>query len=154
MEEPVDTILQSDDKVQVITKKGNRYEAKYLIMACSPTMSGRITYSPPLPSSRDELSQRFSMGRVIKCLAFYKERFWRSKGMSGEIVSEDDIITMGFDASSPDGSSSVLVGFICGEYARKMSLVSQEVKLKSFLSISRFTGAKERSFEMFCQIFW
>jgi len=45
-------------------------------VAISPTVSGHITYDPPLPAGR-LLAQRAPAGAVIKALAVYSERFRR-----------------------------------------------------------------------------
>jgi monoamine oxidase len=97
-------------------------------------MSGRIKYDPPMPSARDELTQRFPAGRVIKCLAFYKDPFWKKKGFSGEFICEDDVVTMGFDVTLEDGSFPGLVGFICGDYARRLSMVSDQERKEKVLA--------------------
>jgi len=79
LNEPVDLIKQDEFGVKVQTITGKIFNSKYVVLACAPNMTGRIRYDPPLPSARDELSQRFPIGRVIKCIAFYQEPFWKKK---------------------------------------------------------------------------
>jgi monoamine oxidase len=146
LKEPVDSIVQTDNNVTVVTANGKQIKTKYVVLACSPVMTGKIKYSPPLPSARDELSQRYFMGRVIKCLAFYKEAFWIKKGLSGEILSEDDIITMGFEATLYDNSKPSLVAFVCGDHARKLSALSEEDRKSEILKcFAKFFGPEALS---------
>ena len=133
LNEPVTQVKQNEDNVTIITKSQKQYKCKYVIMALSPMLTGRIEYDPPLPSNRDELTQRFSMGRVIKCLIFYKDSFWLKKGFSGEILSENGEFTMGFECTLYDGKHPSLVVFICGDHARKLSLVTENERKKKVL---------------------
>lgn len=141
LSEPVESITQDSNNVNVLTKSGKQYKCKYVVLACPPNMCSNIKYSPPLPPTRIELNQRFFMGRVIKCIAFYKNAFWKLKGFSGEILSEDDILTMGFDASLYDNSHPSLVAFICGDNARKLTnLPLEERKSQVLQCFAKFFG--------------
>lgn len=61
------------------------------------------------------------MGSVIKCLVAYERPFWRSRGWSGEFVSDRAPLSPTFDASPADGSCGVLVGFVSGPDAARLS---------------------------------
>jgi hypothetical protein len=63
-----------------------------------------------------------------------KMHFGKKKGFSGECVSQNDIITMGFEANSYDEKIFALVGFICGDYARYWSDQSIEKRKKEVLN--------------------
>ena len=53
--EPVVAIEQDDDGVSFVpTERESR--ARYVVVALSPALAGRIRYSPPLPAARDALS--------------------------------------------------------------------------------------------------
>ncbi len=45
---------------------------KYAVVAMPPHLSGRITYDPPLPPRRAQLTQRFPMGTTVKCIGLFK----------------------------------------------------------------------------------
>ncbi len=53
---------------------------KYAVVAMPPHLSGRITYDPPLPARRAQLTQRFPMGTTVKCLGFFKTPVRRAGG--------------------------------------------------------------------------
>jgi len=58
-------VSQNDDGVRLKTET-DEFLAKYAIIAISPTLAGRIRYEPPMPASRDGLTQRMPMGTAIK----------------------------------------------------------------------------------------
>jgi monoamine oxidase len=114
---PVRTLVQSTDRVTACTSQGD-FAGRFAIVAVPPTVAGRIEWDPPLPPLRAQLMQRMPMGSVIKCVAFYKEPFWRRDGFSGEVVGNTGLVRLVFDDSPEDGSSGALVAFITGDQAR------------------------------------
>lgn len=93
--------------------------ARRAIAAVPPTLAGRISYDPPLPALRDQLTQRMPQGSVIKTMAIYEEPFWRREGLSGQATSDLGPARVLFDNSPPDGSPGVLLGFLEGRFARQ-----------------------------------
>ena len=93
--------------------------ARRAIVAIPPALAGRITYDPPLPGSRDQLTQRMPMGSVIKCMAVYEEPFWRDDGLSGQAVSLPGPTQVVFDNTPANGSPG-LIGFLEGREAREL----------------------------------
>jgi monoamine oxidase len=93
--------------------------ARRAIVAVPPTLAGRLSYDPPLPARRDQLSQRMPQGTVIKTMAIYERPFWRGEGLSGQATSDVGPARVVFDNSPPDGSPGVLLGFLEGRLARQ-----------------------------------
>jgi len=93
--------------------------ARRAIIAIPPTLAGRISYDPPLPGRRDQLTQRMPQGTVIKTMAVYPQPFWRQDGLSGQALSDLGPARIVFDNSPPDGSPGVLLGFLEGRIARQ-----------------------------------
>ena len=93
--------------------------AKRAIVAVPPTLAGRISYDPPLPALRDQLTQRMPQGTVVKTMAIYEEPFWRDRGLSGQATSDVGPARVVFDNSPPDGIPGVLLGFLEGRLARE-----------------------------------
>ena len=114
---PVTRIVQTDTGVTVYS---NRFKSKgqRVIIAMPPTLAGRIVYDPPLPASRDQLTQRMPQGTLMKFEAIYDTPFWRAKGLSGQVVSENGPVKVTFDTSPADGSVGIMMGFIGGHDAR------------------------------------
>ena len=89
------------------------------IIAIPPTLAGRVSYDPPLPAARDQLTQRMPQGAVVKTMAIYERPFWREAGLSGQATSDTGPARVVFDNSPPEGSPGVLLGFLEGRLARQ-----------------------------------
>ena len=92
--------------------------ARHAVIAIPPTLAGQVRYEPPMPPRRAQLTQRTPMGTVIKVFCSYPAPFWRSDGVSGQVLSDTGPVRVVFDDSPPDGQVGVLVGFIEGAEAR------------------------------------
>ena len=57
-------------------------------------------------------------GTLMKFEAIYDTPFWRAKGLSGQVVSENGPIKVTFDTSPQDGTPGIMMGFIGGHEAR------------------------------------
>jgi monoamine oxidase len=110
--EPVREIGYGPDGVEVTTRSGAGYVGSHVIVTLPPTLAGRITYDPPLPSWRDQLTQRLPAGSVIKLYAVYPEPFWRADGLNGQAASDEGPVKVVFDNTPPSGSPGILVGFM------------------------------------------
>lgn len=108
---PVRALAQKDESVTV-AHDGGEVTARRVVVALPPTLAGRLRYTPPLPASRDGLTQQVPMGSVIKVQAAYDTPFWRTDGLSGQALSFEDPLEVTFDNSPSDGSCGVLVGFL------------------------------------------
>ncbi|MGB3674439.1 MAG: FAD-dependent oxidoreductase, partial [Candidatus Nanopelagicales bacterium] len=65
----VQTIEYSNDSVKVICRNGVVARGRQVIVALAPTLAGRITYDPPLPGVRDQLTQRMPQASAVKVFA-------------------------------------------------------------------------------------
>ena len=101
--DPVRRIGHDDGGVRVQTRSGVELEADHVVVTLPPTLAGRLEYDPPLPSWRDQLTQRLPAGSVIKCFAVYDEPFWRADGLNGQAISDQGPVKVTFDNSPPDG---------------------------------------------------
>lgn len=121
---PVEAIVRDDRLLRVIYADGE-LAARRVIVTLPPALAGRLIYEPPMPARRDGLTQRLPMGSVIKVQAAYEQPFWRADGLSGQVVSFEDPLSVVFDNSPPDGSSGVLLGFFEASHAREAALMSE-----------------------------
>ncbi len=117
---PVRRIARSRSGVTVHSDRGD-WRARRVIVAVAPTLAGRIEYEPALPALRDQLTQRIPQGSVIKFEAVYPTPFWRTAGLNGYSNSDRAPVRFTYDNSPPGGTPGVLLGFVCGEDARRMS---------------------------------
>ncbi|CAH1780555.1 unnamed protein product [Owenia fusiformis] len=128
LEEAVVLIEQSDDGAVVHTNTHKKLECDYVIVALSPSLYQRIQFSPPLPALRSQLIQRVPMGSTIKNSVFYKRAFWRDAGMNGfgTVIDEGEPVINVVDDCKPDGSFPALTGFILGDQARRLTVMTRE----------------------------
>jgi monoamine oxidase len=122
---PVRRIEHDDAGVRVIARDGTQYRGDAAIVTLPPALAGRLEYDPPLPSWRDQLTQRMPAGSVIKAYAIYPEPFWRSAGLNGQAASDTGPVKVTFDNSPPSGTPGVLMGFLEGKEARTWARRSQ-----------------------------
>jgi monoamine oxidase len=92
--------------------------AKRAIVAIPPTLAARISYEPALPPLRDQLTQHMPQGSLMKFEAVYPTPFWRDRGLTGQVVSENGPVKVTFDVSPESGTPGIMMGFIGGHEAR------------------------------------
>jgi monoamine oxidase len=117
---PVRRVDQTGSPVRLTSDAGS-VVANRVIVAIPPAIAGRIDYDPPLPATRDHLTQRSPMGWGIKVFAAYATPFWREAGLNGFVsdIDPDSVVSGVFDNSPPEGSPGVLYGLIEGDAARR-----------------------------------
>jgi len=138
---PVTKIAQDADGVRV-SAGGQDYRARFAVVAAPPGPIARIDFEPHLPASRDGLHQRMPMGAIIKAVAAYKEPFWRTKGFSGQVATDDDVVGLVME-DWQEGTTPMLLCFIEGRHALEMSPVGKQARKEKVLaSLVRFFGAE------------
>jgi monoamine oxidase len=129
--------------------------ARRAIVAVPPTLAGRISYDPPLPARRDQLTQRMPQGTVIKTMAVYERPFWREEGLSGQATSDVGPARIVFDNSPPDGRPGVLLGFLEGRLARQWSARAAADRREAVLAgHARLFGERAAEPERFIERVW
>lgn len=139
------TVKRIEQDEDGVTLRGESVDlrARRVIIAIPPTLAGRLEYSPAMPALRDQLTQRVPMGSVVKCIAVYKEPFWRAEGLSGQSIIEEGLIHVTFDNSMPFGTLGMLLGFAVGSDARMFGqLPFEERKAIVLESFARCFGSK------------
>lgn len=118
-----------------------------VIVALAPPLATRITYSPPLPARRDQMSQRMPMGSLGKVIATYRSPFWREEGLNGHAIGVSGCtVQTTFDCSPKDGSSGAIIGFLEANEMRRLDPESdddiQKLVIEDFV---KFFGPKARN---------
>lgn len=125
--QPVRRIDHTPDRVGIRTEALS-VQARRVVVAIPPTLAGRIVYDPPLPGRRDQLTQRVPQGSAIKCIAVYREPFWRDAGYSGLAIDDEGPLNFFVEATPPGVDRGVLIGFMGGGNARRGASWSPEVR--------------------------
>jgi monoamine oxidase len=129
---PVRSITRTRGRVTVHSDAGT-WHGKRVVVALAPTLAGRIEYEPALPALRDQLTQRVPQGSVIKFEAVYPRPFWRSAGLNGYSYSDRSPVGFTYDNSPPSGRPGVLLGFVCGQDARRLGRMTAGARRRSVL---------------------
>ncbi len=114
LNEPVFRIYHNETGVEVETAD-NRFAAQFAVVAMPPHLAGRITYEPPMPPLREQLTQRVPMGCCAKILISYDSPFWRAKGLAGIGLGNCQWIELCADSSDPETGVGVIATFVVGD---------------------------------------
>jgi monoamine oxidase len=148
-------IEHDGSEVRVITRDGSEHRGDAAIVTLPPTLAGRLEYDPPLPSWRDQLTQRTPAGSVIKAFAVYPEPFWRAGGLNGQAASDAGPVKVTFDNSPPSGTPGVLMGFLEGKQARLWARRSQAERREAVIGcFVRYFGPAAAHPEQYVERDW
>jgi monoamine oxidase len=153
--DPVRTISHDGAGVRVTTRAGERFEGRYVVVTLPPTLAGRLEYDPPLPSWRDQLTQRLPAGSVIKTYAVYDEPFWRAEGLNGQAASDTGPVKVTADNSPPSGTPGVLMGFVEAGEGRRLARRTPEERREAVLAcFERYFGPRAAAPREFIERDW
>lgn len=151
---PVSRIEQGCEGVTVTSARGT-WKAKRVVVAAPPAIAARIDYDPPMPASRDGLSQRMPMGCVIKVAISYETAFWREQGYTGLVVSDRTEFGPWFDRGTSLTRGGALVGFFDGGPAQRWADKSpDERRVRVLDDIALYFGDAARSPVDFVEEVW
>lgn len=95
-------VAVSSNSTIVITRQGQQFTSKYVIMAIPPVMAGDITYSPPLPREKITLLRNMKpIGDDTKFVATYNSAFWRAANLAGNTLFRTDEQTANKSGKEP-----------------------------------------------------
>jgi monoamine oxidase len=145
---PVQKIAQDETGVTVSTPQGI-IRARKCILTVPPALQERIHFEPPLPQQKAQLNQRMPMGAAMKCFAVYPTPFWRKKGLSGQVISDEFPVKVTFDTGNGDSEHGKMLVFVEGNDARHFISLPPEMRKQMVLEkLVRFFG-KEAAHPIF-----
>lgn len=143
LESPVSSIVRNGDSKYTVTTTKSTIIAKNVIVAMSPPLAARITYDPPLPAARDQLTQRMFMGALGKATAIYDRPFWRDSNMTGQVISDSGVVRTTLDVSPEDSTYGAILGFVEADEMRLYdNATEQEIIEKVSQDYVRYFGPK------------
>ena len=151
---PVRRIVRGRGYVDVIS---DRYvnRARRVIVALPPVLAGRLDYEPAMPPLRDGLTQRLPQGQIVKVQAIYERAFWRDDGLNGSSVADSGPISVTFDSSARSGAPGALLGFVCGDEARRFARLAAPQRRQAALGcFARAFGARALSPIDYVELDW
>ncbi len=102
--------VEWSDNAVAVTSSAGVVEARRAIIAIPPAHRLDIDIAPAPPIGYRQLAQRWPQGALTKAYAAYPTPFWRSRGLSGQALSDEGPVFITFDVS-PDSGPGVLLGF-------------------------------------------
>eukprot|EP01102_Stenamoeba_stenopodia_P005283 TRINITY_DN1584_c0_g1_i1.p1 TRINITY_DN1584_c0_g1~~TRINITY_DN1584_c0_g1_i1.p1 ORF type:complete len:431 (-),score=86.66 TRINITY_DN1584_c0_g1_i1:81-1373(-) len=167
---PVASIVQNDGLTSVRTHNDNNqvFNCKYVVIAVPLPLQSTIRFSPPLSVDRVHLAQRCPMGHIIKIIITYTTAFWRTRGFSGEVISDTgpagyvvDDSSHDYDASGGKEGQAALLCFIMADkaaqwgdthdHSNSKSIARKEAVLKQ---LARYFGDAALSPEDYVEKDW
>jgi monoamine oxidase len=135
LDSPAQRITTVDDGV-IVETRGQQIRARFAIITASPMHRASIEFNPPLPEQHYGLSRSWRLGALSKAFAAYDRPFWRTQGLSGEGMSDDETVFLTFDVS-PDAEGPGILMVFCdargfdafGPEERKRRVVNHLVHL-------------------------
>ncbi|MGV0850823.1 flavin monoamine oxidase family protein [Mycolicibacterium phlei] len=104
-------IERHSDGSLTVTSDAGAVTAKAVVVAVAPEHRAGITFLPDLPPEYGKLAQHWPQGHLSKAYAAYGTPFWRTKGLSGEALSDEGPVFITFDVSPGDDGPGILLGF-------------------------------------------
>ncbi|CAI5452844.1 unnamed protein product [Caenorhabditis angaria] len=102
------------------------FKCLHVISAIPPNQCGKIQWTPSLPDLKRRLFDGCMQGNLIKFVVTFEVPFWKTNGLSGEIVSTGRTPNIGevhpiictYDGTTAIGAPAI-IGFMNEEYADK-----------------------------------
>lgn len=154
LSEPVFRICQDQSGIEVETAK-DRFCGKFAIVAMPPHLTGRIIYDPPMPSLREQLTQRVPMGCCAKIVISYDRPFWRSKGLAGIAKGNCQWIELCADSSDPETGVGVIATFVVGDrYGRWRRMSEGDRRFAVLSDLAIYFGEEALSPSTYDEVDW
>jgi monoamine oxidase len=154
LDSPVRRIVQGRRGVTVHSDRAE-VEAKRVIVAVPPILTGKIDYEPGLPDERVELIDHYPQGTMTKAACVYERPFWRDDGLTGQVLYDRGPVSATFDDSPEDGSKGVIFGFVAGDQAREFTKLSaRERRAAVIANYVEFFGPQAAAPERYIETNW
>ena len=107
----------------------------------APPLLRQITFSPSLPTSRNQLNQEMKMPSIGKGIPIYTTPFWRHDNLSAQVFSDYGSTKVTFDSTPEDTSFGAILGFILGDEMRALDkLTPAQCEEKLLADYKRYFG--------------
>ena len=130
---PVRKIKQTSGGVQIVSARGIINASRVVVSVPTPLYQ-EITFDPPLPPEKYELSKSTKLGDYCKMILLYKQPWWRHSGLCGLVQSCHGPFAVTRDSSVDEHGQYSLTTFIVGQPAREWKLLSTEDRKTAVLN--------------------
>jgi monoamine oxidase len=134
---------------------GAGYRARQVIVTVPKSVTAAIRFAPALPPAMAQYLQRQPSGSAVKIQALYPTPFWRSRGLSGAVVSDTGPLEVVYDNSPPSGHPGILVGFAEGNEGRALFGLTDGQRRRAVLaSLARYFGPEASAPTHYLDMVW
>jgi monoamine oxidase len=128
------TISETADKLTIQTATNKTFTCDKIISTIPPKLASSIAFEPKLPDELIEAMVRTHtwMSNAIKIGITYKTPFWRTKGLSGTIISQISPVTELYDHCDYNQKEFGLMGFV-NEELRDETPENRKEQILSYL---------------------
>ncbi|WP_075883423.1 flavin monoamine oxidase family protein [Candidatus Protochlamydia sp. W-9] len=135
----VNQIIYDDKGVRCLTNKGS-FVSQYAVVTVplGVLKNKDITFNPCLPKEKIDAIDTLQMGLLNKVYLFFPYTFWdRSEWIV--LLPSDESADMQFDIMNSQRyfKQPVLLGFVSGDYAKKLEAWSDEEIVDSYMKVLR-----------------
>lgn len=120
---PVTEITQAGTSCTVATATGQTFHSRKVILSIPSPLHNTIAFTPPLPSTRQTVSGRNTLGYHAKMVLLYDTPWWRAAGLSGTMESHSSgsggPIAFTRDSTIPELGHHSLTCFMVGAVGRR-----------------------------------
>jgi monoamine oxidase len=133
---PVRSIQQTGEGIYVTAGRGD-YQCQRVVVSVPTPIYKEISFDPPLPKAKLELSSKTVLGCTIKVILLYQTPWWRAANLTGIVQSFKGPVVVARDTSVDERKQFSLTCFVVGdgglEWAKKpkperWSLVHDQIK--------------------------
>lgn len=111
---PVRSIHQTGEGIYVTAGRGD-YQCQRVIVSVPTPIYKEITFDPPLPKAKLELSSKTVLGCTIKVILLYQSPWWRSANLTGIVQSFKGPVVVARDTSVDERKQFSLTCFVVGQ---------------------------------------
>jgi monoamine oxidase len=111
------TSIRIGDQFATVTTARSAYTGKHVLITLPPALAGRLTITPPLPTSMDRAFGSATAGIAATCIVLYATPFWRERGRSGTTLALEGPIAATWDHTPESGAPAALLVRMAGATA-------------------------------------
>lgn len=145
-------------RVTAVNEQGadRLYQAQFVIVTLPPRLAQHsLQFVPPLPAPLRQVMAETPtwMGQAMKVLSVYQRAFWREQGLSGLGLSRFGPVDEFRDATTGDGSSPALFGWIGDDSpARRFSPAERQSAVVE--QLGRMFGPEAGELHYYTELNW
>ncbi|OTB01150.1 hypothetical protein M426DRAFT_323666 [Hypoxylon sp. CI-4A] len=131
----VNSITQKEPSTyEIQTSTGVLYNAKHVVLSIPTSLYNSITFTPPLPTSKQKLADSTTLGYYSKVVLVYAHPWWRTANLSGVMDSEKGPVSFTRDTSVPEDDQWSLSCFLTGDLGRAWNQLPEIERKEAVLS--------------------